>query len=175
MKRNMSIVTALLGIFLVTVCFSGPALAQPGGEQNIRWWFIGTPLAGGGGGGAGDTGAAGAGELGGLTQMPIQTIQGTVVKLDDMRGVSGSEQMLVKTQQGDNWTVFLGPRWFVDNQRLKLNPGDQVEVKGGKVLWGGTSNIIAQDVSKGDMTMKLRNSDGLPSWECCFPRKPSTP
>jgi hypothetical protein len=55
----------------------------------------------------------------------------------------------------------------MNNQKVKLMAGDQVEVRGKKV---GTS-IIATEISKGEWTMKLRNEeDGMPTWECCFPR-----
>lgn len=136
------------------------AFAQEGAVQATpRWWLVGTPLNE---------------EIVGVTQASqpaIMTIQGTVAAIEPMKAVAGSEQMRVTTPQGDQWVVFLGPRWFVDNQRLKFNPGDQVEVRGAKFLALGQNNIVAQDVSKGDMTMKLRNNDGLPSWECCFPRR----
>jgi agmatine/peptidylarginine deiminase len=101
------------------------------------------------------------------------TVHGAVTKVEDMRGVAGSNQMQIKTPQGDTWVVFLGPKWFVNNQRLKFNVGDLVDVKGAKYITMGQNNIVAQDVSKGDLTMKLRNADGLPSWECCIPRMPS--
>ncbi len=158
MKRKISM-AVLGGILLMAFCFS--AFAQQGGVggETPRWWLIGTPLT--------------EEQIGvtGTSQPAIMTIQGTVAAIEPMRGLSGSEQMRVMTPQGDQWVVFLGPRWFVDNQRLKFNTGDQVEVRGAKFLALGQNNIVAQDVSKGDMTMKLRNSDGLPSWECCFPRK----
>ena len=79
-----------------------------------------------------------------------------------------SVQMSFKGETGNTWTVFLGPKWFVENQRMKLMPKDKVEVRGKKT----GSMIIASEVSKGDLTMKLRNEeDGFPNWECCFPRK----
>ncbi|HUH66641.1 MAG TPA: hypothetical protein VLZ07_09410 [Syntrophales bacterium] len=93
---------------------------------------------------------------------------GKVVKMENMPGVKDGLQMKFKTEQGNQYTVFMGPKWFVNNQKLKFAPGDSVMVRGKK--FGAT--IIATEISKGDWTMKLRNEeDGQPSWECCFPGK----
>ncbi len=150
----------LFFVISASLCFFSNSFSQQmNPQESARWWTLGTPLQ--------------AREDAGISQdeyPAIVTVQGTILKLEDMRGVGGSEQMRLRTPRGETWVVFLGPKWFVDNQRIKFNPGDQVEVRGAKVLGEGESNIIAADVSKGDLTMKLRNDNGLPSWECCFPR-----
>jgi len=147
-------------VLFASTCISVIAWAQPTDPRlSASGWTLGTPLQ--------------APQDRGLyeEQYPaIVTVEGTVLRLEDMPGVRGSEQMRLKTPRGETWVIFLGPRWFIDNQRLKINVGDQVEVRGAKVLYEGTDNIIAADVSKGNLTMRLRNDDGLPSWDCCFPR-----
>ncbi len=91
---------------------------------------------------------------------------GKGVKMEKMAGVKDGLQMKFKTDQGNAYTVFMGPKWFIDNQKIKFATGDKVMVRGKKF----GSSIIATQVSKGDWTMKLRNEeDGQPSWECCFP------
>ncbi|MGC9975411.1 MAG: hypothetical protein ABSC57_01645 [Syntrophales bacterium] len=91
---------------------------------------------------------------------------GEVVKLEKMAGVKDGLQMKFKTYQGNAYTVFMGPKWFIENQKIKFAAGDKVIVRGKKF----GSYIIATQISKGDWTMKLRNEeDGQPSWECCFP------
>ena len=91
---------------------------------------------------------------------------GKVVKMEKMAGVKDGLQMKFKTDQGNAFTVYMGPKWFIENQKLKFAAGDSVMVRGKKL----GSSIIATEVSKGDWTMKLRNEeDGQPSWECCFP------
>jgi hypothetical protein len=92
---------------------------------------------------------------------------GKVKKVENMPSVKDGLQMKFVTDQGNNYVVYMGPKWFMNNQKVKLMAGDQVEVRGKKV---GTS-IIATEISKGEWTMKLRNEeDGMPTWECCFPR-----
>ena len=91
---------------------------------------------------------------------------GKVVAMEKMAGVKGGLQMKFKNEQGNAYTVYMGPKWFIDNQKIKFSPGDSVMVRGKKF----GSAIIATEISKGDWTMKLRNEeDGQPSWECCFP------
>ena len=92
---------------------------------------------------------------------------GKVRKVENMAGVKDGLQMRFVTDQGNKYIVYMGPKWFINNQKLKFVAGDKVEVRGKKI---GTS-IIATEISKGDWTMKLRNEeDGMPNWECCFPR-----
>ena len=91
---------------------------------------------------------------------------GKVVAMEKMAGVKGGLQMKFKNEQGNEYTVYMGPKWFIENQKIKFMPGDSVMVRGKKL----GSSIIATQISKGDWTMKLRNEeDGQPSWECCFP------
>jgi hypothetical protein len=93
---------------------------------------------------------------------------GKVVKMEKMPGVKDGLQMKFKTDQGNVYTVYMGPKWFIDNQKIKFKAGDSVIVRGKK--FGDA--IIGTQISKGDWTMKLRNEeDGQPSWECCFPGK----
>jgi hypothetical protein len=93
---------------------------------------------------------------------------GKVMKMEKMAGVKDGLQMKFKTDQGNAYTVYMGPKWFIDNQKIKFSPGDSVMVRGKKF----GSSIIATEISKGDWTMKLRNEeDGQPKWECCFPGK----
>ena len=91
---------------------------------------------------------------------------GKVVAMEKMAGVKGGLQMKFKNEQGNEYTVYMGPKWFIENQKIKFMPGDSVTVRGKKL----GSSIIATQISKGDWTMKLRNEeDGQPAWECCFP------
>jgi hypothetical protein len=100
-------------------------------------------------------------------QEAIVVESGKVTKVEPMKGVKDGQQMRVTTDQGNKYVVYMGPKWFIENQKIKFMAGDSVEVRGKKF----GSAIIATEVSKGDFTMKLRNEeDGMPSWECCFPR-----
>jgi hypothetical protein len=92
---------------------------------------------------------------------------GRVKKIEPMTGVKGGLQMRFVTDQGNACKVYMGPKWFIENQKVKFMAGDKVEVRGKK--YGNA--IIATEISKGDSTMKLRNEeDGMPIWESSFHR-----
>lgn len=95
----------------------------------------------------------------------VTTMTGEVVSIehrDMMRRMRGVHA-IVRTASGDV-EVHLGPDWFVENQELKLQKGDQVEVRGSKVEVGGKPNLIAIEVKRGQDTLKLRDEQGVPVW-----------
>lgn len=98
----------------------------------------------------------------------IVTEAGTVKKIEPMTGVKGGLQMRFVTDQGNACKVYMGPKWFIENQKIKFMTGDKVQVRGKK--YGNA--IIATEISKGDLSMKLRNEeDGMPIWESSFTRE----
>jgi hypothetical protein len=64
--------------------------------------------------------------------------------------------MILQTDQGAV-KVHLGPADYLDQQALKLAPGDQVEVKGVKVNRLKSPTFIAGQVRKGDQVLQLRD------------------
>jgi hypothetical protein len=148
MKKVSMWSVMVVAIFMMTMMFALQSQAQL--EKGP--WSLGVPeLA--------DVGYKGGGA--------IVTEAGTVKKIEKMAGVKDGLQMRLVTEHGVKWLVYMGPKWFIENQKLKFAAGDTVEVRGMKYR----SVIIAAEISKGNWTMKLRNEDdGFPSWECCFPR-----
>jgi len=151
----MVVATALA----VNLMFAQPSLVQgeksqaPGSTFSVGAWSFGVP-------GPIHT------SMTGNEAMVVES--GKVKKVENMPGVKDALQMKFVTDQGNSYVVYMGPKWFINNQKLRFMAGDEVEVRGKKV---GTS-IIATEISKGEWTMKLRNEeDGMPNWECCFPRE----
>jgi hypothetical protein len=96
----------------------------------------------------------------------VTTVSGEVVSIDKitpMRGMSYGVHLTVKT---DNETVsiHLGPAWFIENQDIRIEPKDQIEVKGSRITLEGKPVIIAAEVTKGDEVLKLRDENGFPAW-----------
>ncbi len=58
----------------------------------------------------------------------------------------------------------MGPGWFIENQDIKIEPKDKVEVKGSRITFEGTPAIIAAEVKKGDDILILRDENGFPAW-----------
>ncbi len=152
-KLAIGIVVAVaISMLFVPAAFAQKSQVPGGGTYATGAWNIGIP------GTLGQTGFTG--------MEAIVVESGKVMKIEKMAGVKDGQQMKLKTDQGASYTVYMGPKWFIDNQKIKFAPGDSVIVRGKKIK----SDIIATQISKGDWTMKLRNEeDGQPSWECCFP------
>lgn len=149
--------TALLLLLAVWVAPLSFAQQDQPADSRSGSWTIGLPI------------QPETGYYASASVVAMEDIPGTITAIEDMPGVKDGMQMRLKTTRGDNYLIWLGPRWFIENQRMKLNVGDEVQVRARK-FQGFT--YVATEVSKGDLTMRLRNEeDGLPSWECCYPRK----
>jgi hypothetical protein len=96
----------------------------------------------------------------------VDTITGEVTSVDRItpaKGMSGGIHMNVKTDK-ETISVHLGPSWYLENQDVKIEAKDKVEVKGSKITFGGKPAIIAAEVKKGDEVLKLRDDSGFPVW-----------
>jgi len=96
----------------------------------------------------------------------VETITGEVTAVDHItpvKGMSGGVHMNVKTDK-ETISVQLGPSWYLENQDVKIEPKDKVEVKGAKTTFAGKPVIIAAEVKKGDEVLKLRDDSGFPVW-----------
>ena len=96
----------------------------------------------------------------------VETISGEVMSIDRItpnKGMAAGIHMTVKTDK-DTVSVHLGPGWYLENQDVKIEPKDKVEVKGAKTTFAGKPAIIAAEVKKGDEVLKLRDDSGFPVW-----------
>lgn len=62
----------------------------------------------------------------------VETISGEVTKVDRItpnKGMAAGIHMNVKTDK-ETVSVHLGPSWYLENQDVKIEPKDKVEVKG---------------------------------------------
>jgi len=96
----------------------------------------------------------------------VETISGEVISIDQFtpaKGMFGGIHMNVKTGK-ETISVHLGPSFYIENQDVKLEAKDKVEVKGSKITFSGKPAIIASEVKKGDEVLKLRDDAGFPVW-----------
>ena len=96
----------------------------------------------------------------------VETISGEVVSVDKItpaKGMSYGVHMTVKTDN-ETISVHIGPGWFIENQDIKIEPKDKVEIKGSRIIFEGKPAIIAAEVKKGDEILKLRDENGFPAW-----------
>lgn len=60
--------------------------------------------------------------------------------------------------------VHVGPPAFLAQNNLALAKGDKLTIFGSKVQYFGSEFLIARDISKGDQSLRLRDSEGFPLW-----------
>jgi hypothetical protein len=96
----------------------------------------------------------------------VETISGEVTSVDRItpfKGMVGGVHMNVKTDK-ETISVQLGPSYYLENQDVKIEAKDKVEVKGSRISFGGKPAIIAAEVKKGEEVLKLRDDAGFPVW-----------
>jgi len=96
----------------------------------------------------------------------IETITGSVEKVDKIMSGNGKPyevHLQVKTDK-ESIDVHLGQNWRIENQDIKIIPGDKVAIKGSRAIFQGRPVIIAAEVKKGDEVLQLRDENGVPIW-----------
>jgi len=96
----------------------------------------------------------------------VETISGTVESVDKVtptKGMYSGIHLMMKTDK-ETISVDLGPEWYIERLDTKIEKGDKLEVKGSRVTFSGKPAIIAAEVKKGDSTLVLRDSAGIPAW-----------
>jgi hypothetical protein len=147
MKRNVGTLTAVISILILF--FATESFAQRGmGWKGSGGWCMGTAY----------------GKM--YNPKTVETISGEVVSVDKItpiKGMSYGVHMTVKTDK-ETISVHMGPGWFIENQDIKIEPKDKVEVKGSRITFEGKQAIIAAEVKKGDDILILRDENGFPAW-----------
>ncbi len=146
MKRTGAII-AIISIISLAVA------AESFGQRGMHW-------RGGGGWGMGS-------QYGRMYDpKTVETISGEVERVDmitPMKGMSGGVHLVVKTDK-ESISVHLGPAWYLENQDVKIQPKDKVEITGSRITFDGKPAIIAKEVKKGDEVLNLRDDSGYPVW-----------
>ena len=96
----------------------------------------------------------------------VETVSGEVVELAFLtpaKGMGRGIHILLKSDK-ETISVHLGPAWFIENQDLKIEKGDRIDVRGSRVTFQQKPAIIAAEVKKGDETLLLRDDNGIPVW-----------
>ena len=90
----------------------------------------------------------------------VETISGTITAITTVN--TWGVHIKVKTANGTTG-VHLGPDWYLKG-KITLANGDSVTATGSKVQIDGETVIIAKTISKGNVTVQLRNDNGVPLW-----------
>jgi hypothetical protein len=96
----------------------------------------------------------------------VEAIKGAVLSVDEItphRGMGYGIHLRVKTAT-ETIAVHLGPAWYIEHQDTKIEPKDEVEIKGSRVMFDGKPALIAAEVHKGNEVLVLRDASGFPMW-----------
>ncbi|MBW2085848.1 MAG: hypothetical protein JRI54_07460 [Deltaproteobacteria bacterium] len=96
----------------------------------------------------------------------VETVKGRVERVDieNSDGKGHSEAHLILRTNQETISVSLGPAWYYERQALKIEAGDQVEIKGSRLTRNEKRAIIAAEVRKDEEILVLRDSTGRPGW-----------
>lgn len=145
--KNKKWIAMLMAIGMMLL--SSLALAQPWkGWRGSGGWGMGTPYSG-------------------LYNPALaDNLTGEVLKVERVtpaKGMTYGVQILLRTER-ETLPVHLGPGWYVERLDLKVEKGDQVEVKGARTNFQNRQVIIAREIKKGDYLLVLRDAAGIPVW-----------
>lgn len=72
---------------------------------------------------------------------------------------------VLKTSQGQTYTLQLGPWWYWENKGYKLNAGESVSVDGFLATDGNIPNVVlVSTIHSSSGEIKLRDDNGYPLW-----------
>jgi hypothetical protein len=93
------------------------------------------------------------------------TLKGSVEAVHQIMGPRGwgGTHLSLKTDK-ESIDVRVGPSWFLTQNKISFAQGDQVEVTGSRVKFGGQDALIAREIKRGGETFTLRNAQGIPAW-----------
>lgn len=96
----------------------------------------------------------------------VETLSGkveTIETITPFQGMNYGIHIILKTEK-ETISVHLGPNWFIEKLDEKIEVGDILEIKGSRVTINNTPTIIAAEVKKGHLVLKLRDENGFPLW-----------
>ncbi|MHB8066678.1 MAG: DNA-binding protein [Desulfobaccales bacterium] len=96
----------------------------------------------------------------------LESFTGEVINVDQLTpGYGMSDRVWLGLKTGNSTIlVILGPTWFHNLQKFKIEPQDLIEVKGARITSMEEPMFIATEVKKGDQVLKLRDESGYPVW-----------
>ncbi len=95
-------------------------------------------------------------------------IKGEIVEVREVPGHHGMGAMVevdLKAEDGSQYTVILGPRWYVD-ENFTLKPGEKIQVVGSRTMMGPQNVLMAREVVdlQNQERLELRKANGFPCW-----------
>lgn len=92
-------------------------------------------------------------------------VKGVVQEVQELRRgkCCTGTHLLLKTDT-NSFDVHVGPSSFIQQSQFSFANGDEVEVLGSKVTMAGKETVLAREITKGEKTIVLRDTQGIPMW-----------
>jgi len=104
----------------------------------------------------------------------VKTVSGEVTAVEYFtpeKGMGQGVHLQLKTED-ETLSVHLGPRWFLDEQDVQIEKGDQIKVKGSLITFEEKPTLIAAEMEKVEAILQLRDEEGFPRWAGWRSRRP---
>lgn len=94
-----------------------------------------------------------------------ETVEGTVeaVELVPSPRAGTGVHLQLRTEDG-LLPVHLGPTWYITNQEVQIDEGDEIEVVGARITYDDAPALVAGTIRRGDDVLVLRDEAGFPAW-----------
>jgi hypothetical protein len=76
--------------------------------------------------------------------------------------------VVLQTDKG-RFPVYLGPRWYLNKQQVKVKEGDKLEVIASRLSMGKNVLFVAREVKVNGNSLMLRDEQGKPLWRTAGP------
>ncbi len=97
-----------------------------------------------------------------------ETIAGRIEAIEEVypggKEAGAGVMLRLRTRDGKEVLVHLGPAWFVEEQLPGLKAGQEVTVSGSRVNWQNQEVLLAGSVMREGKTVRLRDEEGMPQW-----------
>lgn len=96
----------------------------------------------------------------------VETVNGKILHLSkiETRGGALGYHAVLKTPQGKEIGIHLGPYSYFQREGINLKEGEEVSVTGSRVGVGEHQFLIASKIKHGENTYTLRDETGSPLW-----------
>lgn len=101
----------------------------------------------------------------------VTTVEATVQEVVVQSARNGGTGVhLVLQTEGEPTVVHVAPQFWLNDNDLAFAAGDRVTVTGSKTVVAGEPALIAQQISRGEASLTLRDAAGVPVWRGTGPR-----
>ncbi len=94
----------------------------------------------------------------------ITTIEGKIIGIDSVKMRTYTTTRLnLQTKTGPIY-VHIAPYWYLESKKIMFKVGEEIKVRGSKIIYDNKPVIIASELKYQDRELKLRDSNGFPMW-----------